>query len=566
MKHSNLRSVLSLLSFSLLLASCGLWGDGLNDEAPASAKANTSTSSTTAAHTQQDDQLQAQWWFWPKIRVTGKSAVQQFDEYYGEARNYDKFIVVNGNSLPAYYDLTVRGKHSVVLCGGRGVSVEKIASNDFPNRYRVRLQKRGETHIKAYAGTSCPKYPYYARVLWRQNLIGLAPLSYGEVATDGSAAVYADLQDRVFAWGNNTDGLLGLGIKPPSFSESQQKTPLAVKLSKDGAQLSGITRVATTSGALAALSKTGQVYSWGNGYTGHTSPQLEYPQAISQLSDIVQIEAGANHFLALKNDGTLFGWGQDRRMLNIGNFDMEQTTPIAVKDAANLLTDLVQVSAGSGYNLALRADGTVVAWGENSSGQIGDGTQVDWSDVSTFANGYKATPVLVKNAAGTAPLTDVFSIAAGQNHSLAITNNGQVLGWGSNNSSALGAGTNQNQHALPITIQGLHNIARISAGSNNSAAINHYGEVLMWGSNNDGVLGYGAFPDYITGKDSKRATPAIVGGTYIDSITAISLSGGNALAYSSNDVVYSWGGNFWGQLGDGSTTRKSSPVVVNIPY
>src|SRR5450759_2645146 len=165
--------------------------------------------------------------------------------------------------------------------------------------------------------------------------------------------------------------------------------------------------------------------------------------------------------------------------------------------------------------------GSAWAWGYNVYGQLGNGTTTNSS-----------TPVAVTNG------TSVTAIAGGGNHSLALTSTGQVLAWGYNRQGQLG-------NVTAIAGGGLHSLARTSTG-----------QVLAWGYNHEGELGNGTTTD--------SSTPVAVSLPSGTTVTAIDGGGDHSLALTSTGQVLAWGLNAYGQLGNGTTTNSSTPVAVSL--
>ena len=137
------------------------------------------------------------------------------------------------------------------------------------------------------------------------------------------------------------------------------------------------------------------------------------------------------------------------------------------------LTGVIALAAGSWHNLALKSDGTVWAWGDNGSGQLGDGSTTD-----------RSTPVQVSGR--------VIAIAAGSYHSLALKSDGAIWAWGSNGSGQLGDGSTSYYNSTPVPVSGLSGVIALAAGSSHTLALKSDGTVWAWGSNYDGQLGDGS--------------------------------------------------------------------------
>jgi len=171
----------------------------------------------------------------------------------------------------------------------------------------------------------------------------------------------------------------------------------------------------------------------------------------------------------LKTDGTVWAWGDNYSGQLGDGTTTERRTPVQVSG----LTDVIAVTGGEGHGLALRADGTLWAWGDNYSGQLGDGTTTE-----------RRTPVQVSG------LTDVIAVAAGGYHSLAVKTDGTLWTWGDNWSGQLGDGTTT-ERITPVQILGLTDVIAIAAGWEHSLALKSDGTVWAWGLNDEGRLGDG---------------------------------------------------------------------------
>jgi hypothetical protein len=243
-----------------------------------------------------------------------------------------------------------------------------------------------------------------------------------------------------------------------------------------------------------------------------------------------------HHSLALKNDGTVWAWGyNDTGQLGDLSF-VDRYAPVQVRDHTNTLGGVRAVSAGAFHSLALKHDGTVWAWGYNSSGALGDGGG---------GGGRKVPfPVQAQN------LTGATAVAAGFEHSLALKNDGTVWAWGMNEWGQLGDGTTSYRYT-PVQVQDLSGITAIAAGSGYSLAVKNDGTVWAWGYNYKGALGDGTTADRHLPKQVQN-----LGG-----VTAVA-AGFHSLALKRDCTVWAWGPNLSGELGDGSTNEQHAPVQV----
>ncbi|MGW4160730.1 RCC1 domain-containing protein [Streptomyces sp. NPDC004788] len=268
------------------------------------------------------------------------------------------------------------------------------------------------------------------------------------------------------------------------------------------------------------------------------------------LDQVIAVDAGYNHSVALSADGTVWAWGDNETgQLGDGTF-VNRSAPVRVGS----LTGVTAVSAGRLHTLALRSDGTVWAWGYNEDGQLGVGT-----------TGTSAVPVQVcaeNTAAGcTAFLSGVTAISAGYAHSLAVGADGGVRSWGDNRYGQLGDGTTQNR-LTPVAAQPGSGVRSVAAGLFHSLAVMTDGTARGWGDNFYGYLG--------DGTTTTRLTPVRVCAvgtgagctSYLTGVTGIATGENHTLAMLSNGGARSWGHNDKGQLGDGTTTDRLTPVQV----
>ena len=207
----------------------------------------------------------------------------------------------------------------------------------------------------------------------------------------------------------------------------------------------------------------------------------------------------------------------------------------------NFSTSVEGRIAATMHTVYLKNDGTVLAWGYNSNGQLGDGTITD----SLF-------PVQVSGAGGAGLLSDVKAVAAGYGHTLALKNDGTVLAWGYNSNGQLGNGTTTDS-AVPIQLSGLSSVTAVAAGNDHTAVLLSDGTLRAWGSNSNGQLGNGTTID--------SAVPVQVSG--LSSVTAVAAGNEDTFALRTDNSVWAWGNNSNGRLGNGtSTSYRSTPEQV----
>jgi hypothetical protein len=202
---------------------------------------------------------------------------------------------------------------------------------------------------------------------------------------------------------------------------------------------------------------------------------------------------------------------------------------------------VVAVAAGSSHSLALSTTGQVYAWGSNFFGQLGNGTTTD-ADL----------PVAVDLPAG----VRITAIAAGGDHSLALTTTGQVYAWGANTDGQLGDGTTTDAD-VPVAVPAPEGvvITAIAAGTGHSLALSTAGTAYAWGFNASGQLGNGTTTDSTT----MGAVSMPDGATF----SSIAAGSSHSLALTTTGQVYAWGSNVFGQLD--SALVGSLPVDSTVP-
>jgi alpha-tubulin suppressor-like RCC1 family protein len=283
---------------------------------------------------------------------------------------------------------------------------------------------------------------------------------------------------------------------------------------------------------------------WGANHSGQlgdgTRTGRPAPAAVAGLHEgVVAVAGGFFHTAVLRSDGTVLAWG-DNRFGQVGD-GTTITRDVPVRVAA-LTVGVEQIAASGFHTLAVAADGSVWCWGNNLDGQLGDGTRTD-----------RVTPERVPG------LTKVVQVAGGASHSLALRSDGTVWTWGDNTAGQLGDGTTRIR-CEPVRVARLKNVTQIAAGAASSAALRADGTVVTWGGNFLGQLGDGSVTD--------RAVPARVAG--LTGVTRIAANGEHCLAVLAAGperpagTVVAWGSNFDGQLGDGSRVDRPRPVPVAV--
>ena len=340
-----------------------------------------------------------------------------------------------------------------------------------------------------------------------------ADFTYLQVSAGGSHSLALGSDGNAYAWGYNGSGQLGDG------TSSSQSTPVRVKAPDRSTYPdlpADFTYLQVSAGQYhsLALGSDGNVYAWGynnygqlgNGTTSYsqsvpvrvkTPDRKTYPDLPADFT-YLQVSAGGNHSLALGSDGNAWAWGYNGSGQLGDGTSSGQSTPVRVKTPdrktyPDLPADFtyLQVSAGYLHSLAVGSDGNAWAWGDNSSGRLGDGTTT-----SRYAPVRVKTPD--RNTYPDLPADFTYlQVSAGGDHSLALGSDGYAWAWGCNSYGGLGNNSYSDSY-VPVRVrdpaspkdksQGLQ-AAQLSGGYHYSLAVGSDGNAWAWGDNSDGQLG-----------------------------------------------------------------------------
>ncbi len=263
------------------------------------------------------------------------------------------------------------------------------------------------------------------------------------------------------------------------------------------------------------------------------------PAVLPGVSGAVAAAAGEKFALVLLADGSVMSWGDDSEgQLGLGPAGVfprpgQAMPPVPVPSHVPGLTGVRQIAAGLRFALALRQDGTVVAWGDGRLGALGDGK-------GTGSGSHYAVP-FPRPVIG---LSNVVSIAAGSEFGLALRADGSVWGWGANEYGQMGDDA-VDFKATPVRLAGLTNVRTLHGAGRTGLALLNDGTVVAWGKNDCGLLGV------LDTELSKSAKPLPIGG-----LTSVRQLGTNstachALAVLADGTVRAWGGNSYSELSNG---------------
>ena len=348
------------------------------------------------------------------------------------------------------------------------------------------------------------------------------------IATGQSHTCALTAGGAVRCWGRNGDGQLGDGTM------TERRTPV------DVAMLSGaVQAIAAGHAHTCALSTAGTLKCWGSNSSGQAGDGLDTnattPVNVATLATgVAAIGAGDSHTCAVTTAGAAKCWGRNGDG-QLG--DGTRVQAIRPVDVASLSTGVEAVAAGTFHSCALTAGGGVKCWGANYGGQLGNG-----------GAGFSATPVDVATLS-----SGVRAIAAGEGHSCALTAAGGVKCWGEGALGQLGNGA-MVAASTPVDVSTLSTgVQAIAAGADHTCALTTAGAVKCWGWNNAGQLG--------NDPSANAATPVDVA-TLSTGVAAIATGGNHTCALTTAGAVKCWGQNVFGQVGNGSLVSTTTPVDV----
>lgn len=283
------------------------------------------------------------------------------------------------------------------------------------------------------------------------------------------------------------------------------------------------------------------VWGWGTNNVGQlgdntTSSRSSPVTAVGSVTNWSKVAAGTEFSLGVTTTGLIYGWGKASYgvLANGGSIFVNVSSP---KSIIGGITTWVDVAAGRRHVLGRTSAGVLYGWGFNGAGELGDGTTTE-----------KSSPVTVVGG-----ITNWTQMSAGQYHNLAITATGLLYTWGKGSYGRLGDGTTVNKSSPVTVLGGITNWSWVSAGYAHSLAPTSTGILYGWGYNQSFRIG--------DGTNTVRSSPVtIIGGVTTWSKASAGYS--SNLGLTTGGVLYAWGDNSVGQLGNNTTNFTSSPVTV----
>jgi len=362
---------------------------------------------------------------------------------------------------------------------------------------------------------------------------------------------------------------INLEEKEPDVFEKKKS------LNRDGGTSGNISMLSLGSTHSAAITKDGSLYMWGDNYYGELGNGTveNKSKPIKVMKNVKSVSLGGNHSGVITTDGSLYTWGYNASG-KLGNGTLKDSAkPIKVMD------NVETVSLGFHHSGAITTDGSLYMWGDNFYGQLGNGTVEDSSEPKKI-------------------LDNVQSVSLGSYHSGAITTDGSLYMWGWNSNGELGNGSAEDSYR-PIKI--MDNVKSISLGGAHSAAITTDGSLYMWGANSNGELGNGTVEEihrpikimenvesvslgtynsgavsidgsmYIWGKDFTSDSEDgldyeknIIPKQIMNNVGAVSLGCYHNGLLTTSGSLYMWGWNYDYQLGNDTTKKENSPILIQI--
>lgn len=330
----------------------------------------------------------------------------------------------------------------------------------------------------------------------------------------------------LWSWGNNWKGQLGDGTITGRYAPAQIGTT------------TNWSAVAAGYLYTIALKSDGTLWAWGDNSHGQLgigsidADAHSTPVQIGIDTNWKAVTTGGYHAIALKNDGTLWAWGNNYS----GQLGNGLTTSIKTPVQIGADTNWAAVEAGFSYTIALKNDGTLWAWGDNGRGQLCDGSIIE-----------RHAPIQVGFD------TTWTTMAAEERHTIAMKNDGTLWACGDNQNGQLGIGsTDHNVHSTPIQIGTDTTWTTVAAGASHSIAQKTDGTMWAWGDNWGGQLG----DDTIT----ERHAPVKIGAN--TSWTTVAARDSHTFALKNDGTLWAWGYNSDGQLGDGTVIERHAPVQI----
>ncbi|AEC02968.1 fimbrillin family protein [Parasphaerochaeta coccoides] len=345
----------------------------------------------------------------------------------------------------------------------------------------------------------------------------------------------------LWATGQNNYGQLGVG------DTIDRSTPVQI--------MTGVKEIAAGSTHTMILKEDGTLWATGrNTYgqlgVGATPTQTSAPVQI--MTGVKEISAGSTHTMILKENGTLWATGRNNYgQLGVGD-TTNRSTPVQVWDSANgsvFMTGVKAVSAGASHTMILKENGTLWATGRNFYYQLADGTKID-----------KNIPVQVISMG-----SDVEAVSAGTYHTMILKKNRELWAVGNNQSGQLGDNT-QTTRSSPVQVKAstilndfMIDVEAVSIWDYHTIILKKNGTLWATGNNSSGQLGIGATPAQISIPMQVKGADGV---GFMTDVASVSTGTSHTMIVGTDGTLWATGLNNKGQLGDGTTTTRTTPVQI----
>ncbi|MBR0375237.1 MAG: hypothetical protein IJH59_01630, partial [Firmicutes bacterium] len=389
---------------------------------------------------------------------------------------------------------------------------------------RIKGNKIGTTIVTASQDDSTNMGVIQVEVI--DSNTGIEP----NVVTNGTHTVSLRVDGKVFTWGDNTYGQLGLGTTKPTDEPTEVKFP-----TEEGEAEVQIVQIAVGENHTVALDSQGYVWVWGRNNYYQLGGQFEdktSPYKLTELPKVTKIAAGNNNTMVITEDTELYAWGfNSYGDLGIGSF----TNKVSITKVEGI-KDIIDISGGRSHFIALNRAGKVFTTGSNLYGQLG-------IDTSEIPRANQFTEVEIPEKIG--------SIDAGELSNITVSVDGHAYVWGGNTYSQLGI-EDKTSKFKPVFLEDLENIREAEIGKTHAIIRNGDGKVFMAGANNYGQLGDGTLD----------SIPIFTENTLIDEVFRISSGNTYSLFLRNDGFVWACGDYYHGEPHKKSRTNSKIPVLV----
>jgi len=394
---------------------------------------------------------------------------------------------------------------------------------------------------------------------------------------------------KVYVWGNNYHGELGLGDNtnrntPTENSQLEQ-------LIQENGGVDNILTLETGGYHNVLIFKNGKVYVWGYNYygqhgLGYRSSSSPYgiltPTENTQLEQIIQnnggvdniltLETGGYHNILIFKNGKVYVWGRNiYGQLGLGNWTTRDT-PTENSELEQIIQDnggvdnILTLETGGEHNILVFKNGKVYVWGYNYNGQLGLG---DTTNRNSPTENSKIEQIIQQNGGA----NNILTLETGLHHNILVFKNGKVYVWGTNSAGQLGLGDTNNRNTptensqLEQVIQdngGVNNISTLKTIGEHNILIFNNGKVYVWGANGGGQLGIGDNTNRITPTENSKIEQIIQENGGVNNMLTLETGWGHNILIFKNGKVYVWGVNGAGQSGLGYSGFIYEPLRSTI--